>query len=107
LYNTRPPLDPEAGLRTLINEEILFHFVAGEKKGMELLPGLAGARCPVLVLAGEQDPVCPLADAQEIAAALPPQWAQFVSFPGVGHGAWRDDPEAAYPLLRGFIAEAL
>ena len=103
LYNTRAPQDPEAGQRTMIREDILFHFVAGEKKRLDLLPGLARAQCPVLVLAGEQDPVCPLADAQEIAAALPAQWASFVSFPDVGHGAWRDDPDAAYAVLREFL----
>ena len=104
LYNTREPADPQAGQRTRLREDILFHFVAGEKKRLDLLPGLARAQCPVLVLAGEDDPVCPLDDMQEIAAALPQQWVQFVSFPGVGHGAWRDDPEAAYPVLRRFIA---
>jgi len=103
LYNTRPPQDPQAGSRTLIREEILLHFVAGEKQGLNLLPGLARAQCPVLVMAGEDDPVCPLQDAQDIAAALPAQWSQLVSFPGVGHGAWRDDPEAAFAVLREFI----
>ncbi|MDN3922568.1 alpha/beta fold hydrolase [Roseateles violae] len=103
LYNTREPRDPEAGLRTLVREEILLHFVAGEKQGLNLLPGLARAQCPVLVLAGEDDPVCPLEDAQEIAAALPAPCSRLVSFPGVGHGAWRDDPERAFPVLREFI----
>lgn len=105
LYNTRPPQDPQAGERTLMNEEILLHFVAQEKQGLKLLPGLSRAQCPVLVMVGEDDPVCPLEDALEIAAALPPQWMQLARFPGVGHGAWRDDPEAAYAVLRRFIAE--
>jgi len=103
LYNTTEPRDPDAAARTLVREEILLHFVAGEKQQLQLLPGLARAQCPVLVMAGEDDPVCPLADAQEIAAALPSQYASLVSFPGVGHGAWRDDPEAAYRVLRDFI----
>lgn len=103
LYNTTVPRDPESSQRTLVREDILFHFVAGENQRMNLLPGLALARCPVLVMAGEQDPVCPLADAQDMAAALPAQWSKLVSFPGVGHGAWRDDPEAAYAVLREFI----
>jgi len=103
LYNTRPAADPQSGARTLINPDILLHFVAGEKQGMQLLPGLAAAQCPVLVMCGEDDPVCPPEDAQEIAAALPAQWAQLHSFPGVGHGAWRDDPEAAFAVLRRFI----
>ena len=103
LYNTTEPRDPDAAARTLVREAILLHFVAGEKQRLNLLPGLARAQCPVLVMAGEEDPVCPLADAQEIAAALPPAWSELVSFPGVGHGAWRDDPVAAYAVLREFI----
>lgn len=70
---------------------------------MDLLPGLAKAQCPVLVLVGEQDPVCPVADARDIAAALPPQWMQYHEFPDVGHGAWRDDADAAFEVLRRFI----
>jgi len=103
LYNTTPPRDPQSAARTLVREDILLNFVAGEKQGLQLLPGLARAQCPVLVMAGEDDPVCPLVDAQEIAAALPAPWSRLVSFPGVGHGAWRDDPEAAFATLREFI----
>ena len=104
LYNRTEPSDPQAAQRMLVRDEILLHFVAGEKQGLDLLPGLAAAQCPVLVMAGEEDPVCPLADAQDIAAALPPQWAKLVSFPGAGHGAWRDDPQAAFATLREFIS---
>ena len=103
LYNRTEPRDQGAAQRMLVRDEILLHFVAGEKQGLALLPGLAAAQCPVLVMAGEEDPVCPLADAQDIAAALPPQWAKLVSFPGAGHGAWRDDPQAAFATLREFI----
>ncbi|HEX2013380.1 MAG TPA: alpha/beta hydrolase [Roseateles sp.] len=103
LYNTRPPLDPQSGARTLVNTEILLHFVAGEKQGLSLLPGLARAQCPVLVLTGEDDPVCPAEDAREIAAALPPQWRRFVAVPGAGHGTWRDKPQEAYAILREFL----
>ena len=104
LYNRTEPSDPQAAQRMLVRDEILLHFVAGEKQGLDLLPGLAAAQCPVLVMAGEEDPVCQLADAQDIAAALPPQWAKLVSFPGAGHGAWRDDPQAAFATLRDFIS---
>lgn len=105
LYNTRPAADPEASGRTLVNLDILLHFVGGEKQDLGLLRGLEQARCPVLVMVGEDDPVCPLEDALEIHDALPPQWRQLARFPGVGHGAWRDDPTAAFAVLRKFIAE--
>ncbi len=56
-------------------------------------------------MVGEDDPVCPVADAQDIAAALPPQWMQYRAFPNVGHGAWRDDADAAFAELRRFILQ--
>ncbi len=104
LYNTQPAADPDARARTVFNEAILFASAAGEQRSMNLLPGLAGAQCPVLVMAGAQDPVCPLADSEDIFAALPPQHRQFAVFAGSGHGAWRDEPEAALARLRAFIA---
>lgn len=103
LYNTTAVRSGDAAQRTVYNEAILFASASGEQQNMNLLPGLAQACCPVLVMAGEQDPVCPLADAQDIAAALPAQWVQFASFAGSGHGAWRDEPEAAFARLRQFI----
>jgi proline iminopeptidase len=104
LYNTTPQ-DPDGGARTIYNLDVLFASAAGEQRTMNLLPGLAKARCPVLVMVGEDDPVCPVADAQDIAAALPPQWMQYRAFPNVGHGAWRDDADAAFAQLRRFILE--
>jgi pimeloyl-ACP methyl ester carboxylesterase len=49
--------------------------------------------------------VCPPADAQDIAAALPSHLAQLAVFDHSGHGAWRDEPDAAFACLRRFIAE--
>jgi pimeloyl-ACP methyl ester carboxylesterase len=103
LYNTRPALDPHAAARIIFNEEILYASASGEQQTMQLLPGLAQVCCPVLVMAGEQDPVTPLADAQDIAAAIPKPWGRLVGFATAGHGAWRDEPEAAMAALRNFI----
>ena len=104
-YN-RTPADAESSGRTLFKPEILFHWAATEQRTMNLLPGLAAAQCPVLVMAGELDPVCPLADAQDIADALPARWCQFERFADCGHGVWRDDAAAAMTVLRRFVAAA-
>ena len=103
-YNTHPPAGDDATQRIVFNEEILFTSAGGEQRTMNLLPGLANAQCPVLVMAGVRDPVCPLADAEDIAAALPAEWVRFAGFADSGHGAWRDEPDAAFALLREFIA---
>lgn len=104
LYNTRPA-DPGAAQRGRFNEQILFTSAGGEQQTMDLLPGLARAACPVLVMAGELDPVCPLDDARDIAAALPRELMQFASFAQSGHGAWRDEADEAFAVLRRFILE--
>ncbi|MBA4176578.1 MAG: alpha/beta hydrolase [Leptothrix sp. (in: Bacteria)] len=105
VYNPTPA-DPVARGRTLMNEDILFTSASGEQQTMKLLPGLAQVQCPVLVMAGELDPVTPLADAQEIAAAIPAPWGRLVTFPRAGHGAWRDQPDEAMAVLREFIDTA-
>jgi proline iminopeptidase len=102
VYNPTPP-NEEGRLRTVFNEDILFTSACGEQQSMQLLPGLAAVRCPVLVMAGELDPVTPLADAQDIAAAIPAPWGRLVTFAKAGHGAWRDEPVAAMAALRAFI----
>jgi pimeloyl-ACP methyl ester carboxylesterase len=104
-YNTVRPANDDAGRRIVFNEEILFASAGGEQQTMKLLPGLAHAQCPVLVMAGALDPVCPLEDSQDIAAALPPALVQLAVFERSGHGAWRDEPEAAFARLRQFVAQ--
>jgi pimeloyl-ACP methyl ester carboxylesterase len=102
LYN-RTPQAPGA---TRYKTEILFAWNRAEHPTMNLRPGLAGARCPVLVMAGDADPVTPIEDGEEIAAALPPEWMRFERFANVGHGPWRDDPHGTEAVLRRFIQDA-
>lgn len=102
-YTAGPPADAQSAQRTLLKLEILLHFVRHEMPAMDLLSGLAAVQCPVLVMAGVLDPVCPIEDAQDIAAALPARWMQMQRFETAGHGAWRDDPVAAMACLRRFI----
>lgn len=106
LYNTRPAADREARARTRMRRDILFHWIRTEMPALDLRPGLAGVCCPVLVLAGEQDPVTPVQDAREIAAAIPPPWGRLVVLPDAGHGVWRDRAEEGLAALRGFVSAA-
>jgi pimeloyl-ACP methyl ester carboxylesterase len=103
LYNTTQAPNDHRSKRTILRTDILFHFVKGERRTFNTLPGLAKAQCPVLVLAGEQDPVCPLEDAKDIFEALPQQWRQFVSVPNAGHGVWRDEEMKAITVLSNFV----
>jgi proline iminopeptidase len=89
----------------ILNREILLSWASSEQQTMNLLPGLSSAQCPVLVLAGELDPVCPVDDSRDIVAALPSHLVQFSVFSGCGHGVWRDNPNAAFARIRQFIVE--
>ncbi len=100
LYNTTPQLPR----RAIFVPEILYAWSGGEGQRMDLLPGLAAAQCPVLVLTGDTDPVCPQEDSEDIFAALPPERRELAVVEGAGHGTWRDRPEAAMAVLRDFIA---
>ena len=67
---------------------------------------VAGAvRCPVLVLAGEDDPICPLPVVEELASLLPPQSTRLVRLPGARHTIFRDRPDLAFPAVRGFVSQ--
>lgn len=103
LYNTQPAPNGDARARGRYQLAILRHFIVHEMQAMDLAPGLAAARCPVLVMAGAHDPVCPPADSVDIAAALPPGRAELQVYPASGHGAWRDEPAAAFAALRRFV----
>ncbi len=69
LYSVEPD-DPDVLARQIMNLELMAHFQAGEQHTVDLAAGLAAATCPVLVLAGELDPVCPIEMSEEIVAAL-------------------------------------
>ena len=60
--------------------------IAAVALSIEALPGLAGKEAGA-----------------SIAAALPPGLGQLQVYAGSGHGAWRDEPEAAFAALRRFI----
>jgi len=103
LYNTHFS-DPDGLKRAVLRLDVLFHFFAGEYRTFDFLPELAKVRCPALVLGGEEDPTTPIEDQADIAAALPPELAEFHRFADCGHGAYRDAPERALPILRAFVA---
>jgi pimeloyl-ACP methyl ester carboxylesterase len=71
---------------------------------MDLRPQLAAVRCPVLILVGEHDPVVPPVLAGELSAALPTSVADLHVVPDASHEVLTDNPEAAWPLIKRFIA---
>jgi proline iminopeptidase len=60
-------------------------------------------KCPTLIVAGEDDPITPIADMEDIAAAIRPDLVRLERFAGAGHGVYRDRPDAFFSILRDFI----
>ena len=105
LYN-QTPQDPESAGRATYRSELSqsFHDVGGIWHTMNLLPELHRIQCPTLVLAGEEDPITPIEDSEDIVAKLDPTLVRFERFSRCGHGVWRDAPDRAFSILREFIA---
>lgn len=102
LYNTRFS-DPDGIGRMVLRLDVLYHWFGGEHRTFNVLPELEHLRCPVLVLGGEDDPTTPIEDQVDIAAAVPGELVEFHRFADCGHGAYRDHPDQAIPILRDFI----
>lgn len=83
------------------NYELFETWGRGEQRTFDLTDRLDRVERPVLLLAGEDDPVCPAAGAERIAAGIP--HARFERFDNCGHGVWRDQPDQAFHLIREFI----
>ncbi len=80
-----------------------FNGPRNEQGRMDFRAALGRVQCPVLVLAGEQDPITPIAFSEEIVACLPDGVATFHRFDRCGHGVVADRPAAAMDVIRRFI----
>ena len=105
LYNTRFS-DPDGMKRSVLRGEVLFHFFKHGWPSFDFLPDLSRICCPTLVLGGEEDPTTPIEDQEDIVAAIRSDLVQFHRFPDCGHGAYRDCPDQAIPIIRDFILSA-
>lgn len=56
-----------------------------------------------LVVAGDRDPITPMAFSETIVASLPEHLVRFERFPGCGHGVTDDDPVRAFGVIRDFV----
>jgi len=105
LYNPIGATSAEARGRAITRFEVMFHFVRGEQRTMNMIAALANVACPTLVLAGGLDPITPLACSRRIFDALPSGLGRLEVFEGAGHGVHRDEPERAEASLRRFFNE--
>jgi pimeloyl-ACP methyl ester carboxylesterase len=91
---TRRPLDPDVIARMRINPEATINWTRVEAGKVDLREAVGRIACPVLLLAGEDDPSFTVAGAEELAEALPADLTTFLRIPVAGHGVFRDAPWA-------------
>lgn len=63
--------------------------------------------CPVLILAGEDDPNHPIVSAIETAASIPKQYLHFEPIQGAGAPVYQDQPEAFRQRVLAFLKQVL
>lgn len=104
LYTTTPQ-DPDAMHRIVFNNAVTawFNRPGGEGRNFDILPRLHRIACPTLVMGGALDPMLPIENQRDIAAAIRADLVQYQEFAHCGHGVVPDAPQEAMALLRGFI----
>lgn len=105
LYRVHAGGTPDWLARTIVKNDVAIWFNGpnNEQGRMVLRVDLALVKCPVLVLAGELDPIMPIVFSETLVAALPSQLTRFERFADCGHGVIADAPEQAIEMLRAFI----
>ena len=102
---TRNPLPPDVVARMGMNTALIANWDRSGRRDYDVRAEAARIRCPTLLLNGEDDPASALAGAEELAAALPAELVTFLSYPDVGHGVFRDRPDAL-DVVRDFCFSA-
>jgi len=108
LYSATPDWAGESRrflARMIRNPELASHYRSHEAPSFDPWSLLGSVRCPILVLAGEDDPVCPLPVVEELASQLPADTTLLVRLPGARHTIFRDRPELAFPAVKTFVAQ--
>jgi pimeloyl-ACP methyl ester carboxylesterase len=91
--------------RMIRNPDVALHYHTHEASSFDPWSLLGAVRCPILVLAGEDDPVCPLPVVEELASQLPADTTRLVRLPGARHTIFRDRPDLAFPPIRDFVSQ--
>jgi pimeloyl-ACP methyl ester carboxylesterase len=92
--------------RPLLNIELMDHFINGEMRTFNLLPGFGRIQCATLILAGEDDPILPVEDSEDIAGAIPSHFVRLERFSNAGHGVFRDEPTAGFKYFVTSLGDA-
>jgi len=106
LYSSKPADAEELRMRhvrSIQTTDVNRHYFREEASRFDPWSMLGMIRSHVLILAGEDDPVCPLAIAEELARQLPADTTRLLAMPGARHTIFRDRPDVAFPVIEDFI----
>lgn len=106
LVSSKPGFAEESrqGLaRSIHTTEVNLHYFRNEAPRFDPWNVLADVTCPVLILAGEDDPICPLSVVEDLARQLPAETTRLVRLPQARHRVFRDRPDLAFPAVREFL----
>ena len=93
--------------RTIMTTEVNLYFNRRLSGGEELDPWslFEHVTCPVLVLAGTDDPICTLNVVDDMVGAMPSDKVRYVGLRGARHAIFRDAPEEAVAAVLAFARE--
>lgn len=92
--------------RTRYNHDVLAHFATNEMDSFDHLEAIADYQGPVLVIAGVDDPICPVEDSDAITAARAGRRTTYERVEGAGHTVAAADPRRFAEAVVRFLADA-
>jgi proline iminopeptidase len=106
LYSSKPG-DAETirqrRARSIQTTEVNRHYFRNEASRFDPWSVAEMIKCPVLILAGEDDLVCPLPIAEDLACRLPADTTRLLRLPGARHTIFHDRPDIAFPAMEAFV----
>lgn len=109
LFSAKPGYAEETQkrLRLFIHTtEVNLHYWRHQAERPDPWDLLPQVRCPVLVIAGEDDPICPFPLVETLAAQFSnASDVQLVRLPGSRHAVFRDASEVTFPAVLRFLSE--
>jgi pimeloyl-ACP methyl ester carboxylesterase len=106
LFSARPGFreETERTLRLATHTtEVNLHYWREEAPSFDPWTLLHQVTCPVLVIAGEDDPICPIEIVEDLVDRMTGADVELVRLPAARHAVFRDAPEAAFQAVTRFI----
>jgi pimeloyl-ACP methyl ester carboxylesterase len=106
LYTSKPMSAEEFRQRrdrSIQTTEVSLHYFRHEVPRFSPWSMLDMITSPALILAGEDDPMCPLPVVEDLASRLPAGTTRLVRLPGARHDIFRDRPDLAFAAVKDFV----